>query len=216
MDGRDGAACIRVVLVDDHEVVRTGLRHMLERCRDIVIVGEAANANEALSTVAATRPDIVLLDLKLPGRQGLDVLPELISLAPSPQVLVLTVHDDEGLVLSAVRAGAAGYVLKHAGREELAIAIRRVHQGGNYFSPDVLSALVHAERDAASDGTSLTPRELEILQLLAQGRTNREIGERLFLSADTIKTHLRNLYRKLEVDSRAHAVAIALRRGLVK
>lgn len=213
---RHDPASIRVVLVDDHEVVRTGLRHMLDRCMGIEIVGEASTADAALACVSARHPDIVLLDLKLPGRQGLDVLPDLIALHPAPQVIVLTVHDDDALVLGAVRAGAAGYVLKHAGRDELESAIRRVHAGGNYFSSDVLGALVHGERHADRQDISLTPRELEILKLLAAGCTNREIGEQLYLSPDTIKTHLRNLYRKLEVDSRAHAVAMALRRGLVE
>ena len=208
-------AAISVFLVDDHQVVREGLRRMLlARGGGITVVGEAGNADEALARIRSCRPDVVLLDLSLPGVQGLDLLPELMGLEPAPRVLVLTVHDDEELVLGAVRAGASGYVLKHTTREELQEAIRRVHAGGHYFSAEVLGVIVESERAPVAAG--LSARELQILQLLAAGKSNRQIGDHLYLSPDTVKTHLRNLYRKLGVETRAHAVAVALRTGLLE
>jgi DNA-binding NarL/FixJ family response regulator len=206
---------IRLLLVDDHEVVREGLRRILASCDDITIVGEAATGEEALRLIPEVQPTVVLLDLRLPGTQGLDVLAELQSWSDPPEVLILTVHDDEDLVLGAARSGARGYVLKHTSREELTTAVRRVAAGGHYFSEEVISALIRGERrdDAA---VPLTEREMDVLSLLGAGLSNKEIGERLYLSPDTVKTHLGNIYRKLEVESRAHAVAVALRRGLLK
>lgn len=206
---------IRVFLVDDHEVVREGLRRMLGRCGDLEVVGGAANGEEALQKIPGADPDVVLLDLNLPGMQGLDVLKALkADGADTPRVLVLTVHDDEDLVLGAARLGARGYVLKHTSRDELVGAIRRVAGGGHYFGEEVIGALI--TRDPPQAGPAvLTVRELEILRPLAAGLTNKDIGERLYLSPETVKTHLGNIYRKLGVEGRAHAVAVALRRGLL-
>lgn len=204
---------IGVFLVDDHEVVREGLRRMLERCPDIDVVGEAGTSREALAGVAATRPDVVLLDLSLRGEQGLDVLDALRRQDAPPAVLILTVHDDEELVRRAARGGARGYVLKHTSLGELAAAIRRVAAGGTSYDQEVVGALLGD--DARSD-VALTPRELDVLRLLAAGLTNRDIGARLFLSPETVKTHLQSLYRKLGAEGRAHAVAVALRRGYLE
>jgi DNA-binding NarL/FixJ family response regulator len=207
---------IRIFLVDDHEVVREGLRRMLGRSADFEIVGTAANGEDALRSIPEVDPDVVLLDLNLPDMQGLDVLKALHTEgAEGPKVLVLTVHDDEDLVLGAARLGARGYVLKHASREELAGAIRKVAGGGHYFGDEVIGALLHADAQRSEEAT-LTPRELDVLRLLTAGMANKEIGARLYLSADTVKTHLGNVYRKLGVEGRAHAVAVALRRGLLK
>jgi DNA-binding NarL/FixJ family response regulator len=205
---------IRVFLVDDHEVVREGLKRMLGRCDDLEVVGGAASGPEALEKIPRSAPDVVLLDLSLPGMQGLDVLAALNAAGNRAGVIVLTVHDDEDLVLGAARLGARGYVLKHASRDELAGAIRRVAAGEHYFSSEVIGALIHG--DARQDEEAvLTTRELEIMRLLAAGLANKEIGESLHLSPDTVKTHLGNIYRKLSVEGRAHAVAVALRRGLL-
>jgi len=206
---------IRVFLVDDHEIVREGLRRMLGRCADLEVVGGAGSGEEALALIPSMRPDVVLLDLSLPGMQGLDVLRALREEETPANVLVLTVHDDEDLVLGAARLGARGYVLKHATRDELAGAIRRVAAGGHYFGEEVIGALLNVEA-RQDDPAALTRRELDVLHLLTAGLANKEIGERLYLSADTVKTHLGNIYRKLGVESRAHAVAVALRRGLLK
>jgi two-component system, NarL family, response regulator YdfI len=208
---------IRVFLVDDHEVVREGLRRMLASCAWMTIVGSAATGEEALEQIPALAPDVTLLDLSLPGMPGLDVLQRLRATWPGFKVIVLTVHDDQDLVLGAVRWGAQGYVLKQASKEELTHAIRTVARGAHYFSPQV-KAMASGDRPAEAQGLSgplLTPRELEVLRLVSAGAANKEIAEALYLSADTVKTHLANIYKKLGVEGRAHAVAVALRQGLL-
>jgi DNA-binding NarL/FixJ family response regulator len=207
---------IRTLIVDDHEVVRQGLQLMLAQCKDLEIVGTAASGEEALRLVDELSPDILLLDLELPGMHGLDVIRELALRGNEhTKILVLTVHDDGDIVLGAVRGGAGGYVLKHASRDELVAAIRRVASGGKYFDEVVVRAFLEGDQREQAP-SPLTERELEILRLVAGGFTNKEIGEQIFLSVDTVKSHLENVYRKLGVSDRAHAVAVALRSGLVK
>jgi DNA-binding NarL/FixJ family response regulator len=207
-------AAIRLFLVDDHEVVREGLKRMLARCSDVLVVGEAGRGSEALRLIPPSHADVVLLDLQLPDVQGLEVLESLRSMPAPPAVLVLTVHDDEDLVVGAARAGATGYVLKHTSREDLVTAIRRVAAGEHYFGSEVVGALVQGGR-RAHDHIMLTDRERDVLRLLVAGLANREIGERLFLSPDTVKTHLGNIYRKLGVEGRTQAVVIALQKKLL-
>lgn len=209
------AAPIRVLVVDDHEVVREGLVRMLSRLPDIEIVGTAGSGEEAIEKVPRLAPNVVLLDLRLPGVQGLEVLRTLMALTDPPRVLVLTVHDDEDLVLGASRLGAMGYVLKNTSRSELATAIRRVAAGGHYFGEEVIATVLRGARQEAL-AEPLTERELQILRLVTDGLSNKDVGERLYLSPDTVKSHLVNVYRKLGVESRAHAVAVAIRRGLVE
>ena len=209
------ATPIRVFVVDDHEVVREGLVRMLSRLPDIEIVGTAGSGEEAIEKVPYLAPNVVLLDLRLPGVQGLEVLRTLMTLTDPPRVLVLTVHDDEDLVLGASRLGAMGYVLKNTSRSELATAIRRVAAGGHYFGEEVIATVLRgAQQEALAE--PLTERELQILRLLTDGLSNKDVGERLYLSPDTVKSHLVNVYRKLGVESRAYAVAVAIRRGLVE
>jgi DNA-binding NarL/FixJ family response regulator len=208
------SAPIRVFLVDDHEMVRQGVKLMLSHYDDIEIVGEAGTGEDAVSAVATRRPALVLLDLQLPDMPGLDVLAALQELESPPAVLVLTVHDDDDFVIGAARLGARGYVLKHTSHEELALAIRRVADGGLYFDAAVSGALVSLERRQYSQ-PRMTDRELDVLRLLTAGLANREIGERLFLSPDTVKTHLGNIYRKLGVEGRTQAVIVALRDRLL-
>ncbi len=206
---------IRILIVDDHDVVRRGLVSILSGCSDLEVVGEAASGEEALSLAASLRPDIVLLDLKLPGMHGLEVLPLLLEAsADPPAVVVLTVHDDDDIVLKAVKAGAKGYVLKHASAEELVHAIRRVAAGGQHFDEVVVQAFLKDEQ-RGKEQRLLTNHELEVLRMVAAGATNREVGQQLFLSPDTVKSHLEVIYRKLEVSDRAHAVAVAMRKGLL-
>lgn len=209
------ATPIRVFVVDDHEVVREGLVRMLSRLPDIEIVGTAGSGEEAIEKVPRLAPNVVLLDLRLPGVQGLEVLRTLMALTDPPRVLVLTVHDDEDLVLGASRLGAMGYVLKNTSRSELATAIRRVAAGGHYFGEEVIATVLRGARQEAL-AEPLTERELQILRLVTDGLSNKDVGERLYLSPDTVKSHLVNVYRKLGVESRAHAVAVAIRRGLVE
>jgi len=206
----DGDA-IGVFLIDDHEVVREGIKRMLASVPGIVISGEASDGEEALRAVPAARPGVVLLDLSLPGVQGLDVLRELQKLPEPPRVVVLTIHDEQELVLGAARLGAHGYVLKQASRQELVDAIAAAADGGFYFSPEIVGIL--REPPAPVAPVPLSARELEVLRLVAAGAENREIAERLFVSSETVKTHLATIYRKLGVAGRAHAVAAALRQG---
>lgn len=205
---------VRLVLVDDHAVVSEGLERILARCDDLQVVGVARGGQEALDLVAKLAPDMVLLDLSLPDMHGLDVLESLRRGQTPPHVLILTVHDDDDIVLGAVRGGADGYVLKTATREELLAAIRKVAAGGRAFDEVVVGALIRGDRRPRPMAT-LTEREVGVLRLVAEGHTNKEIAARLFVSPDTINGHLDNIYRKLGVSDRAHAVAVALRSGLV-
>ena len=211
-EGRDEH--IAVYLVDDHEMVRSGVKLMLTHYADLEIVGEAGTGGDALKGIAVARPHVVLLDLQLPDVPGLEVLARLVDLPDAPAVLVLTVHDDDDLVVGAARAGARGYVLKHTSHEELAQAIRSVAAGGHYFGTDVVGALVDRDRRSA-ERPDLTERELDVLRLLAAGLSNREIGRRLYLSPETVKTHLGNIYRKLEVDGRTQAALVAVQNRLL-
>ena len=191
--------------------MREGIKRMLARASEIVVVGEASSGEEALPQVVAVKPDVVLLDLSLPGVQGLEVLRELQSSLQPPRVVVLTIHDEQELVLGAARLGAHGYVLKQASRQELIDAILSAAEGGYYFSPEIVDIL--RTPPAPLPPVQLSAREREVLRLVAAGADNRKIAERLFVSSETVKTHLANIYRKLGVAGRAHAVAAALRQG---
>lgn len=209
------ATLLRVFIIDDHLVVREGLSRMLSSCGDIEIVGSAGSGEEGLRLARAVDPDVVLLDLSLPHMQGLEVLAELRKSESPPHVVVLTVHDDRELVLAAARLGADGYVLKQTSRDELAKAIRIAAAGGQYFCPAVTTLLTNdpqIERRIAGLGD----RELQVLRLVAAGAENREIARLLHVSTETVKTHLANIYKKLDAAGRAHAVAIAIRKGLLE
>ena len=204
----------RIVIVDDHAVVREGLERILAKCADLEVVGTASSGEEALILAAALEPDLVLLDLSLPGMHGLEVLSALQDSDNPPRVVVLTIHDDDDIVLGAVRGGAQGYVLKNATRDELLAAVRKVAAGGQSFDEVVVRALLRGDQREVLCSL-LTARELEILRLVAGGKTNKEIAAQLFISSDTVKGHLETSYRKLGVSDRAHAVAVAIRNGLV-
>ena len=204
----------RIVIVDDHAVVREGLERILAKCADLEVVGTASSGEEALILAAALEPDLVLLDLSLPGMHGLEVLSALQDSDNPPRVVVLTIHDDDDIVLGAVRGGAQGYVLKNATRDELLAAVRKVAAGGQSFDEVVVRALLRGDQREVLCSL-LTARELEILRLVAGGKTNKEIAAQLFISSDTVKGHLETTYRKLGVSDRAHAVAVAIRNGLV-
>lgn len=204
----------RIIIVDDHAVVREGLERILAKCADLEVVGTASSGEEALILAAALEPDLVLLDLSLPGMHGLEVLSALQDSDNPPRVVVLTIHDDDDIVLGAVRGGAQGYVLKNATRDELLAAVRKVAAGGQSFDEVVVRALLRGDQREVLCSL-LTARELEILRLVATGQTNKEIAAQLFISSDTVKGHLETTYRKLGVSDRAHAVAVAIRNGLV-
>ncbi|WP_189154184.1 response regulator [Lentzea pudingi] len=205
---------IRVVVVDDHPVVRDGLRGMLGTQDDFEVVGEAASGTEALTVIAAVRPDVAVTDLRLPAPSGAELVRQIRTRAPSTRVLVLTTHDTDADVLPTIEAGAIGYLLKDAPREELFRAVRAAARDETVLSPSVAALLVRKVRTPVPV-SALSSREREVLILVAQGRTNREIGAALHISEATVKTHLQHVYAKLEVPDRASAVSAAHQRGLI-
>ncbi|HET9256042.1 MAG TPA: response regulator transcription factor [Pseudonocardiaceae bacterium] len=214
---------LRVVLVDDHEMVRTGLKAMLSRfARQVRVVGEAADAATARRVVAGLDPDIVLADVRLGGENGLDLCRDLLRDSPSRRVVLLTVYDDEQYLFQAMQAGAAGYLLKRIDGPELVTQLQRVHAGGVVVDPG-LAARAGASADRLQAGgywpgarLGLTQRESEVLSLMAAGSPNRAIAAKLFVGEETVKSHIRGIYRKLGVTDRAAAVATALREGLFR
>jgi DNA-binding NarL/FixJ family response regulator len=204
---------IRVLIVDDHPVVRDGLRGMFATEPDFDVVGDAADGVEAVSRAATFQPDVVLMDLRMPGGDGVNAIRTLTERGDTPRVLVLTTYDTDRDVLAAIDAGATGYLLKDAPREELFRAVRAAARGETVLAPTVATQLLGRVRDPRPD--LLTPRELQILRLVARGATNRDAAERLFISEATVKTHLLHVYDKLGVNDRAAAVAAAYDRGLL-
>jgi two-component system, NarL family, response regulator DevR len=209
---------IRLVLVDDHAILRQGLRSVLERESDIVVVGEASSEAEAEAVVRASTPDVVVLDLKLSAAsdfEGLSLCAKLAAAHPGVGLLVLTTFLDEDLVVRAVHAGARGYVVKDVDTTELVRAIRAVSAGESAFDSRSAAAVVRSLSGRSEPRQQLTDRELEVLRLLAAGLSNNQIGERLYISATTAKFHVSNIMRKLEVTRRAEAVYAASKRGLI-
>ena len=202
---------ISVLIVDDHPIVRDGLRGMLAADPRFEVIGEAADGIAAVAAAERWRPDVVLMDLRMPGGDGVSAIRELTSRGIPSRVLVLTTYDTDGDVLPAIEAGATGYLLKDAPLDELFRAVVASAQGQAVLAPAVAARLLGRVRRSASD--ALSARELEVLELVAQGFTNREAAQRLFVSEATVKTHLLHTYAKLGVKDRASAVAIALSRG---
>jgi DNA-binding NarL/FixJ family response regulator len=205
---------IRVLIVDDHPVVREGLIAVLEDTRDVQVVGEAGSAEEALSSVERTRPDVVLLDLELPGINGVDAIPRFSASTAHPRVIVLTAYDTEERVLASLKAGALGYVLKGAPASEIAQAIRAVAAGGSYLTPRVAARVV-AQVNAPKRSSALSARERQVLRLVARGRSNKQIAGELVITERTVKFHMTSIFNKLGADNRAQAIAIAAERGLL-
>ncbi|GAA2081222.1 response regulator transcription factor [Streptomyces albiaxialis] len=207
---------IRVLLVDDHQVVRRGLRTFLEVQDDIEVVGEAADGDEGVARAEELRPDIILMDVKMPGTDGIEALRKLREGGNPVRVLVVTSFTEQRTVVPALRAGAAGYVYKDVDPEALAGAIRSVHAGHVLLQPEVAGALL-SDDDAygsAGRGSALTEREREVLGLIADGRSNREIARALVLSEKTVKTHVSNILMKLDLADRTQAALWAVRHGL--
>ena len=205
---------IRVVLVDDHPVVRAGVRALVDAQDDLDVVGEAADSAQAVAVVGETRPDVVLMDLSLGDGPGGAETTRLVRELPSPpHVLVLTTYDTEADVLEAVEAGAAGYLLKDAPPDELFRAIRGTARGETVLAPSVATRLLQR---AASPTPKVSPREVEILRLLARGLGNKEMARELLVSEATVKSHLSHIYTKLGVDTRAGAVATAIERRILR
>ncbi|MEK8072469.1 MadR family response regulator transcription factor [Rhodococcoides navarretei] len=216
--GQVVAPTVRIVLVDDHAILRDGLRSVLERESDLTIVGEASTREEGLAVVARVEPDIVLMDLKLSASsdyEGLALCAQLAKAHHGIGLLVLTTFLDDRLVVEAVHAGARGYVVKDVDTTELVRAIRAVSRGESAFDSRSASAVVRSLNGTSSSIERLTERELEVLRLLATGLSNNMIGTRLFISATTVKFHVSNIMRKLAVSRRAEAVYAASKQGLI-
>jgi DNA-binding NarL/FixJ family response regulator len=207
---------IRVLVVDDHPVVRSGLIGMLAVTDDISVVGEAGDGAEALALVESTQPDVVLMDLRMPRRDGVSATGAIVSGYPSTRVLVLTTYDTDTDILHAVEAGAAGYLLKDTPHTELLDGIRAAARGETVLAPPVAARLMSKLRTPSVPPAALpSPRELEVLAAVARGLSNAEIGRELFIGEATVKTHLQRLFTKLDVDDRTRAVTVAMERGLL-
>ena len=209
---------IRVLVVDDHAVVRTGLRHVLDAESDIETVGEAGSAEEGIRAARDLAPDVVLLDIVMPGRSGLDATPEILAAAPGAKALILSMQDDPRYVREAFAAGASGYVLKEAVDADVVEAVREVAKGNLYVHPSLGArlAVADAEATAKAEADPLSDREREVLRLLALGHTNQEIARMLFISVRTAETHRAHIMQKLRLQTRAELVRYALAEGLLE
>ncbi|MHB0964153.1 MAG: response regulator [Gemmatimonadaceae bacterium] len=215
---------IRLVLVDDHLIVREGLRHVLEEAPEFSIIGEGATAAEAIRLASELKPDVLVLDISMPGGSGLHAVPEILECAPQTRVLMLSVHDDAEYILEAVRIGAHGYCRKDSAPDELRRAIKTVFAGDTYFSALVAQRVAQALREGKSakdvepptpPGTDvLSPREREVLRFIAQGRANKEIGAQLGISTRTVEAHRQSLMKKLGIHTVAGLTRYCLEHGI--
>jgi DNA-binding NarL/FixJ family response regulator len=205
---------VGVLIVDDHPVVRTGIRGMLEVRMAFEVVGEATNGEEAVDLAVRLEPDVVLMDLRMPGTDGVAATARLRKTRPQARVLVLTTSDSGADILRAVEAGATGYVLKDAPREEIYGAIRAAAEGKPLLAPDVAAHIVERVRWPSEEG--LSGREVEVLEVVARGKGNKEIARTLWISEATVKSHLLHVYEKLGAADRASAVAVAMQRGILR
>src|ERR687897_2460945 len=221
--GKSSGDAIRVLIVDDHALFRRGLQMVLEGESDIDVVGEASDGHEAIEQAEKTTPDVVLMDVRMPKRSGIEATRMIKDSLPSTRILMLTISDEEADLYDAIKAGAAGYLLKEISIEEVANAVRSVHAGQSLISPSMASKLLNEfaamvkRRDERSQvpGPRLTDRELEVLKLVAKGMNNRDIGAELFISENTVKNHVRNILEKLHLHSRMEAVVYAVREKLL-
>lgn len=203
-----------VLIVDDHPVVRDGLKGMLSGQPDFTIAGEAYNGHEAVEQAQRLRPDVILMDLRMPVMDGVEAIGQLKAMGLETPVLVLTTYDSDEDIVRAIEAGATGYLLKDTPREELFRAIRAAAKGESVLTPTVAARLIDHMR--APSNETLSPREVEVLSLVAKGASNREISQQLHVSVATVKTHLIHIYNKLGVDSRTAAVTVALERRIIQ
>jgi len=208
----------RILIVDDHAVVRAGLAMLVNAEDDLEVVGEAGSAREAIFEARSTKPDVVLMDVMMPDQSGIEVVPQLLRELPEAKVLVLSMQDDPRYVREAFAAGASGYVLKEAADAEVVSAVREVARGGRYVNPELGARLVFAETEAArrAEEDPLSEREREVLRLLALGHTNQEIAKQLYISVRTAETHRAHIMQKLRLSSRAELVRYALTEGLLE
>jgi two-component system response regulator NreC len=209
---------IRLLVVDDHAVMRDGIRALLSLHEDIEIVGEAATGQEAIEKARDLTPDVIIMDIAMPGMDGLEATRRILKANPREKILVLTQHDDKEYILSAIKAGSSGYVPKRALGSELVSAIRAVYHGGSFLYPSAATALIQDYRNQALEGDSydqLTPREREILKLIAEGHTSREIAEMLFITLKTVTGHRAKIMEKLGLHNRTELIKYAMRKGVL-
>jgi DNA-binding NarL/FixJ family response regulator len=209
----------RVFLIDDHTVLRQAVRVMLDTETDMEIVGEAGDGVAGVAGVSREKPDVAIVDLKMPGMSGLSAVPEMLKGSPKTAIIVFTMYNNPVYVYEAMHAGASGYVLKSASREELLRAIRAVKQGAGFLQAEVTKPLLKrlvVDARLEAERSNLTLREIQILEFLSEGKSNKEIAGFLSISDETVKTHLKRLYEKLGASDRAQAVAIALRQNLIE
>lgn len=202
---------IRVLVVDDHPMLRDGIHGLLLGCGDMEPVGEASNGAEAVERFAELAPDVTLMDVRMEGMSGVEAIQAIRTLSPKARILVLTTYAGDAAAIRAMRAGASGYLLKNCVRTELADAIRAVHAGRRVVSPDIAHALAEHALDEP-----LVEREIAILQLIGEGQSNKEIARSLQLSVDTIKAGVKTIFEKLDVHDRTHAAMVAVRRGYIE
>jgi DNA-binding NarL/FixJ family response regulator len=207
---------MRVLIADDHGIVRSGIRLLLERQADIEVIGEAADGAEAREMSIRERPDLAILDVKMPKLTGLQATREIKSQAPEVSVLILSMHDDERYLFEALKAGASGYVLKAQADTDLLAAIRAVERGEPFLTPEAQRTLIRDVLERGSSGEELTPREEEIVKLVAEAHTTKEIAAILHLSEKTVENHRANAMRKLGMRDRVELVRYAIRRGLIE
>jgi DNA-binding NarL/FixJ family response regulator len=209
----------RVFLLDDHTVLRQAVRVMLEAESDMEICGEAGEGVDGVREISRTKPDVAIVDLKMPGMSGLSAIPEILKGSPKTAIIAFTMYNNPVYVYEAMHAGASGYVLKSASREELLRAIRAVKQGAGFLQAEVTKPLLRRlalDAKLEAERSNLTLREIQILEFLSEGKSNKEIANFLSISDETVKTHLKRLYEKLGASDRAQAVAIALRQNLIE
>jgi two-component system response regulator NreC len=213
-----GQKAIRILIVDDHAVIRSGLRMLLDAEQDLEVVGEAGDMRNAVFEARALKPDVILMDIVMPGASGIEATSAVLEESPDSKVLVLSMQDDSRYVREAFSAGASGYVLKEAADAELVGAVREVAGGGRYVHPELGARLVAAEADerAKAEADPLSDREREVLRLLALGHTNLEIAKQLYLSVRTVETHRAHIMQKLRLETRAELVRHAIDQGLLE